>query len=128
MEKNTLCQEVEQRLCDQMFRYLQKQGYEISRKNDSAISGLSTEDEVRAYQKRIHDAFCCSLREDMCSGVLADAVCTGTVKRAHYRIEKVVLTTKNNVKITFFMVGDWIDKYPEAVKKINEAGQEIRKS
>ena len=100
MEKNTLCQEVEQRLCDQMFRYLQKQGYEISRKNDSAISGLSTEDEVRAYQKRIHDAFCCSLREDMCSGVLADAVCTGTVKRAHYRIEKVVLTTKNNVKIT----------------------------
>ena len=35
---------------------------------------------------------------------------------------------KNNTKITFFMVGDWIDKYPEAVKKINEAGQEIRKS
>ena len=32
---------------------------------------------------------------------------------------------KNNVKITFFMVGEWIDKYPEAVKKINEAGHEI---
>lgn len=31
----------------------------------------------------------------------------------------------NNIKITFFMVGDWIDKYPDAVKKINEAGQEI---
>lgn len=35
---------------------------------------------------------------------------------------------QNDVKITFFMVGDWIEKYPEAVKKIHEAGQEIRKS
>ncbi|MBQ3414108.1 MAG: polysaccharide deacetylase family protein [Clostridia bacterium] len=35
---------------------------------------------------------------------------------------------KNNIKITFFMVGDWIEKYPESVKKIYEAGHEIRKS
>lgn len=35
---------------------------------------------------------------------------------------------QNNVKITFFMVGDWIDKFPDYVKKINEAGHEIRKS
>ena len=35
--------------------------------------------------------------------------------------------SKNNVKITFFMVGDWVQKYPEAVKKIAEAGHEIRK-
>lgn len=34
---------------------------------------------------------------------------------------------QNNVKITFFMVGDWIDKFPDYVKKINEAGHEIRK-
>ena len=32
---------------------------------------------------------------------------------------------ENNTKITFFMVGDWIDKFPESVKKINEAGHEI---
>ena len=32
---------------------------------------------------------------------------------------------KNDTKITFFMVGDWIKKYPEAVKKIQEAGHEI---
>ncbi len=31
----------------------------------------------------------------------------------------------NNTKITFFMVGDWIEKYPEAVKKIHDAGHEI---
>ena len=32
---------------------------------------------------------------------------------------------ENNTKITFFMVGDWIDKFPEAVKKIHDAGHEI---
>ena len=43
-------------------------------------------------------------------------------------IDKILEILKNNnAKITFFMVGDWIEKYPEAVKKINEAGQEIRK-
>lgn len=35
---------------------------------------------------------------------------------------------KTNTKITFFIVGDWADKNPEAVKKISEAGHEIRKS
>lgn len=33
--------------------------------------------------------------------------------------------TKNNVKATFFMVGDWISKFPDAVKKIHESGNEI---
>ena len=32
---------------------------------------------------------------------------------------------KNKVKITFFVVGDWLDKYPEAAKKIYDAGHEI---
>ena len=32
---------------------------------------------------------------------------------------------KNKVHITFFVVGDWVDKYPEYVKKISEAGHEI---
>lgn len=31
----------------------------------------------------------------------------------------------NNTKITFFMVGDWIEKFPEAAKKIYESGHEI---
>ena len=35
-------------------------------------------------------------------------------------IDKILETLKNNeVKITFFMVGDWIDKFPDATKKIN---------
>lgn len=41
-------------------------------------------------------------------------------------IDSILETLKNNdVHITFFMVGTWIDKYPEAVKKIYEAGHEI---
>ena len=41
-------------------------------------------------------------------------------------VDKILDVLKqNNVRITFFMVGDWIDKYPEAVKKIYEAGHEI---
>ena len=36
-------------------------------------------------------------------------------------VDKVLeVLNQNNVKITFFMVGDWVDKYPEAAKKINE--------
>ena len=41
-------------------------------------------------------------------------------------IDSILETLKNNdVKITFFVVGNWVDKYPEAVKKIYEAGHEI---
>lgn len=41
-------------------------------------------------------------------------------------IDKILeILEENNVKITFFMVGDWIEKYPEAVKKIYNAGHEI---
>ena len=41
-------------------------------------------------------------------------------------IDQILETLKNShVQITFFMVGNWVDKYPEAVKKIFEAGHEI---
>lgn len=41
-------------------------------------------------------------------------------------IDQILDTLKNNdTKITFFMVGDWIEKFPEAAKKISEAGHEI---
>lgn len=41
-------------------------------------------------------------------------------------IDDILETLRSNeVKITFFMVGEWVDKYPEAVKKIYEEGHEI---
>ena len=41
-------------------------------------------------------------------------------------IDQILEVLKNNdVQITFFMVGNWVDKYPGSVKKISEAGHEI---
>ncbi|MCI9275020.1 MAG: polysaccharide deacetylase family protein [Clostridia bacterium] len=41
-------------------------------------------------------------------------------------VDKILeVLDKCNVKVTFFMVGDWIDKYGEAAKKIADAGHEI---
>ena len=30
-----------------------------------------------------------------------------------------------NVKVTFFVVGEWVDKYPESVKALHDAGHEV---
>ncbi len=32
---------------------------------------------------------------------------------------------KQNCKVTFFMVGEWVERFPESAKKIKEAGHEI---
>lgn len=32
---------------------------------------------------------------------------------------------KNNVKATFFLVGSWVDKYPDVVKQIAEKGHDV---
>lgn len=41
-------------------------------------------------------------------------------------IDKILeILDRCNVKVTFFMVGDWIDKYPDYVKKISDGGHEI---
>ena len=35
------------------------------------------------------------------------------------------ILSKYNVKATFFVVGDWVDKYPESVKALHDAGHEV---
>ena len=32
---------------------------------------------------------------------------------------------KYNIRATFFVVGDWVDKYPESVKALHDAGHEV---
>lgn len=39
----------------------------------------------------------------------------------------LAILQKKQIKVTFFMVGEWMEKYPESVKKIDAAGQNIRK-
>ena len=35
------------------------------------------------------------------------------------------ILARYNIKSTFFVVGDWVDKYPESVKALHEAGHEV---
>ena len=35
------------------------------------------------------------------------------------------ILNKYNVHATFFVVGEWVDKYPESVKALSDAGHEI---
>lgn len=37
----------------------------------------------------------------------------------------IEILEKNNVKATFFVVGEWVDKYPESVKALSDAGHEV---
>ena len=39
--------------------------------------------------------------------------------------ELIKILGQYNVKATFFVVGDWVDKYPESVKALSDAGHEI---
>ncbi|MBM7581881.1 polysaccharide deacetylase family sporulation protein PdaB [Caldicoprobacter guelmensis] len=44
---------------------------------------------------------------------------------AEYTDEILDILKKRNIKATFFLVGFWIDKYPEKVKRIASEGHEI---
>ena len=37
----------------------------------------------------------------------------------------IKILAKYNVKTTFFVVGAWVDKYPESVKQLSDAGHEV---
>ena len=39
--------------------------------------------------------------------------------------ELLDILSKYNVKTTFFLVGSWVDKYPESVKAISDAGHDV---
>ncbi len=44
---------------------------------------------------------------------------------ANYTEDLLGILKKYDVKTTFFLVGFWVDKYPEMVKRIDEEGHEI---
>lgn len=72
----------------------------------SAVGKLLPIYNVQTDQKRVAFTMNCAWNED--------------------DIDSILKTLQDNqVKITFFMVGDWIEKFPEAAKKIHEAGHEI---
>ena len=41
--------------------------------------------------------------------------------------ERIIsILNQYNVKATFFLVGDWVDKYPQSVKQLSDAGHSIQ--
>lgn len=39
--------------------------------------------------------------------------------------ELIDIFDRYGIKVTFFVVGDWVDKYPESVKALHDAGHEV---
>lgn len=39
--------------------------------------------------------------------------------------ELIEILTSHGVTATFFLVGQWVDKYPESVKQLSDAGMEV---
>lgn len=62
----------------------------------------------------------CVQRDDKCVSLTFDAAWGNEDTQ-----ELIDILAKYNVKATFFVVGDWVDKYPESVKALSDAGHEV---
>ena len=62
----------------------------------------------------------CVQKEDKICAISFDAAWGN--EDTHTLIE---ILKKYNIKTTFFVVGEWVDKYPESVKELADAGHEI---
>ncbi|MBE7038485.1 MAG: deacetylase [Ruminococcaceae bacterium] len=81
---------------------------------DTAVSVF----EVMA-PKRDLPIYCVQKEEKICA-ISFDAAWGN--EDTHSLIE---ILKKYNIKTTFFVVGEWVDKYPESVKELSDAGHEI---
>lgn len=62
----------------------------------------------------------CVQRDDKCVSLTFDAAW------GNEDTEKLIeILDEYNVKATFFVVGQWVDKYPESVKALADAGHEV---
>lgn len=59
-------------------------------------------------------------RDDKCVSLSFDAA-WGNEDTA----QLIEILNKYHVKATFFLVGQWVDKYPESVKQLSDAGMEV---
>jgi len=80
--------------------------------NSSAIVGTAaTQRELPIY---------CVQRDNKCVSLTFDAAWGNEDTQA-----LIDILGKYNVKATFFVVGAWVDKYPESVKALFDAGHEV---
>ncbi len=77
-----------------------------------AISVAGTERKLPIYSVQ---------RDDKCVSLTFDAAW------GNEDTEKLIeILGKYDVKATFFVVGDWVDKYPQSVKALHDAGHEVQ--
>ncbi len=62
----------------------------------------------------------CVQRDDRCVSLTFDAAWGNEDTQT-----LIDILGKYNVKATFFVVGSWVDKYPESVKALSDAGHEV---
>ena len=62
----------------------------------------------------------CVGRDDSCISISFDAAWGNEDTQT-----LIDILGKYNIRATFFVVGDWVDKYPESVKALHDAGHEI---
>ena len=80
--------------------------------NSSAIVGTAaTQRELPIY---------CVQRDNKCASLTFDAAWGNEDTQV-----LIDILAKYNVKATFFVVGAWVDKYPESVKALSDAGHEV---
>lgn len=77
----------------------------------NAINASSTTRKLPIY---------CVQRDDKCVSLTFDAAWGNEDTEA-----LIEILGKYNVKATFFVVGQWVDKYPESVKALSDAGHEV---
>jgi len=63
---------------------------------------------------------CCVERDDKCVSLTFDAAWGNEDTQ-----QLIDILGKYKVKATFFVVGEWVDKYPESVKALHDAGHEV---
>ena len=77
----------------------------------TAISAAKTDRKLPIY---------CVDRDDKCVSLTFDAAWGNEDTQT-----LIDILAQYNVKATFFVVGDWVDKYPESVKALHDAGHEV---
>lgn len=84
-----------------------------------ATQGVSTAISVSSNNNRQIPIYCVEKQEKIIS-ISFDAAWGN-----EQTTELLDILEKYNVKTTFFVVGEWVDKYPDSVKEIHDRGHEV---
>lgn len=84
-----------------------------------SLGGVSAEQTAASAGKKLLPIYAVG-REDKTVSISFDAAWGNEDTQ-----QLIDILEKYNVKATFFVVGQWVDKYPESVKALSDAGHEI---